>query len=273
MPAALGTALATTLVLAVASFAEPVETRIESALAALTAEMDPRAAAMLPAIDGTGRRLLAARAYLRGAAQMAERWSWSAAEAAAFEASPEKRALDAAIARVRCTFESANPGNTLWVNPEFRSLDLQLERWNANETVGRAGGNLLDAARQLFDPTDADGIAWARQVASLRELLIEHQPVPVPTLAAPGLSPHGRMRAIDFQVQSSVGIVAGTESAAIATQWIAAGWKSRLQAAIVAADAGFHGPLAMPDEPWHYDFRPPAGQGDSGHGTACSPPG
>ena len=95
--------------------------------------------------------------------------------------------------------------------------------------------------------------------------------MPVPTLAAPGLSPHGRMRAVDFQVESSRRIVAGTDSTAIASEWIAAGWKARLQAAIVAADVGFHGPLAMPDEPWHYDFRPEAGQGDSGHGTVCRP--
>jgi hypothetical protein len=247
-----------------------VESRLDSALAALAAGLDPRAGATLASIDGTGRRLLAARAYLRARAQLAERWSWSAAEAAAFEASPEKRALDAAIARVRCSFEAAHPGHTLWVNPEFRSLDLQVERWNGNESVGRAGERLLDEARRLFSMSDT-GAATADDAASLRDLLLAHQPIPVPTLAAPGLSPHGRMQAVDFQVESSGRIVAGTESAAIGPDWIAAGWKARLQAAIAAANAGFHGPLEMPDEPWHYVFRAEAGQGDADHGPACSP--
>lgn len=256
---------------AAATLAEPVDPRVESVLSALVAELDPRAASALASIDGTGRRLLAARAYLRASAQMAERWSWSASEAAAFEASPEKLALDAAIARVRCSFEAANPGSTLWVNPEFRSLDLQLESWNGNEAVGRAGENLLTTARQLLSAPDPHGRGTERDVASLRGLLLDHQPEPVPTLAAPGLSPHGRMRAIDFQVESAGRIVAGTESEAIASEWIAAGWKKRLQDAVAAANAGFRGPLAVPDEPWHYDLRTDPGQGEAGDGIACSP--
>lgn len=271
MRAGLATAIAATALAAAAALAEPVEPRIESALSALAAGMDPRVAATLASIDGTGRRLLAARAYLTGSAQLAGRWSLSVAEAAAFEASPEKRALDAAIARVRCAFEAANPGFTLWVNPEFRSLDLQLERWNENDSVGRAGANLLAAARGLLSSPDPGSVVTAAEVAALRSLLLEHQPLPVATMAAPGLSPHGRLRAIDFQVESSGRIVAGTDSAAIASEWIAAGWKARLQAAIAAADAGFSGPLATPDEPWHYDFRPEAGQGDAGDELACIP--
>ena len=271
MRAALAVAFAAFALPIAATRAEAVESRVESALASLAAELDPRAASALASIDGTGRRLLATRGYLRSSTPLAERWSWSAAEVAAFQDSPEKHALDAAIAQVRCRFEAANPGITLWINPEFRSLDLQLERWNENETVGRAGENLLAAARRLLSSPDPVGVVTAAEVAALRRLLLDHQPAPVPTLAAPGLSPHGRMRAIDFQVESSGRIVAGTDSAAIASEWIAAGWKARLQAAIVAADVGFHGPLATPDEPWHYDFRPKAGQGDSGHGTVCRP--
>lgn len=259
------------IALAAVAYAEPVEPRVEAALTALAAGMDPRAAATLALIEGTGRRLLAARAYLRGSAHIAERWSWSAEEAAAFDASAEKRALDAAIARVRCRFEADNPGATLWVNPKFRSLDLQVTRWNENATVARAGENLLAAARGLLSASNTNPVPDAQQAEALRSLLLTHQPAPVPTLAAPGLSPHGRMRAVDFQVESAGRIAAGTDSAAIPSEWIEAGWKARLQAAVAAADAGFHGPLAAPDEPWHYDFRPPAGQGDANHGNACSP--
>jgi hypothetical protein len=256
---------------AATTLADSIEPRVESALAVLAADLDPRAASALASIDGTGRRLLATRAYLRSSAPLAERWSWSTADVAAFQTSPEKRALDAAIAQVRCRFEAANPGTTLWVNPEFRSLELQLERWNENETVGLAGKNLLAAARNLVSTSDPGSSVTAAEAAALRSLLREHQPAPVPTLAAPGLSPHGRMRAIDFQVESLGRIVAGTDSAAIASEWVAAGWKERLRAAIVAANVGFHGPLATPDEPWHYDFQPEAGQGGSGHGTVCRP--
>ena len=271
MRAALAAAIVSVALNCAAARAGPVGAPVESTLAALAGQLDPRAASTLASIDGTGRRLLAARAYLRAASQMEERWSWSTAEAAAFAGSPEKLALDAAIARVRCSFESDNPGHTLWVNPEFRSLEVQLERWNDNETVARAGEDLLEVARYRLAAVDEGRADAAGQVAALRSLLLEHQPMPVPTLAAPGLSPHGRMRAIDFQVESSGRIVAGTDSAAIASVWVAAGWKARLQVAIAIADAGFHGPLQAPDEPWHYDFRPQAGHTEAAHGPACSP--
>jgi hypothetical protein len=266
--AALAAIASAALASAVAAGAN-VDPLIDSTLSALAAELDPRAASALASIDGTGRRLLAARAYLRAASQLDERWSWSAAEAATFEGSPEKHALDAAIERVRCRFEADNPGHTLWVNPEFRSLDVQLERWNGNETVAWAGENLLSSVRGALAAPAANSAGSTADVAALRSLLLEHQPSPLPTLAAPGLSPHGRMRAIDFQVESSGRIVAGTENASIAADWIAAGWKARLQAAIAAANAGFQGPLAAPDEPWHYEFRPEAGQEDAGHASAC----
>lgn len=271
MQVALAAAIASLALSPAAARAKPADPRVDSALAALAGELDPRAASALESIEGTGRRLLAARAYLRATPQMADRWSWSAADAAAFEGSPEKRELDAAIARVRCSFEAGNPGYTLWINPEFRSLDVQLERWNGNETVALAGEDLLAAVRRRLAAASPGDVSTAEDVAALRSLLLVHQPVPVPTLAAPGLSPHGRMRAIDFQVESSGRIVAGTDSASIASKWIAAGWKARLQAAVGSAHAGFHGPLSAPDEPWHYEFRPEAGQGDAAHGSACRP--
>ncbi len=263
-------AIASAALASVAAAAEPAEPRIDSALAALAAELDPRAASALGSIEGRGQRLLAARAYLRASSQLEGRWSWSATEAAAFEASPEKHALDAAIARVRCQFEADNPGHTLWINSEFRSLDVQLERWNGNETIALAGAQLLSAVRRALAASGPDRAGSTADVSVLRSLLLEHKPSPVPTLAAPGLSPHGRMRAIDFQVESSGRIVAGTDSASIAADWLAAGWKARLQAAVSAADAGFQGPLTTPDEPWHYEFRPEAGQGDTGHAATCA---
>ena len=252
MRAALALVVAATALAAGFARAEPARSDIEAALAALAAGLDPRAASTLESIDDTGRRLLAARAYLRAGPQLDERWSWSADQAAAFEDTAEKHALDAAVVRVRCTFESRYPGYTLWVNPEFRSLDLQLTRWNENPLVGLAGANLLATVERAVDAgigNTPDG------VSALRAFLLAHTPAPIPPLAAPGLSPHGRLRAVDFQVESAGRIVAGTETASIATEWIADGWKERLREAVAAADAGFEGPLASPDEPWHYVFR------------------
>lgn len=266
--AALAAAFAAATLATAAAGASPADPRVDSTLEALAAGLDPRAASALESIDGTGRRLLAARAYLRAEARLDGRWSWSAAEAAAFQESSGKRALDAAIARVRCRFEADNPGHTLWVNPEFRSLDVQLARWNENETIARAGENLLSAVRRALAGSTSTGAGNSADVVALRNFLLAHQPSPVPTLAAPGLSPHGRLHAIDFQVESSGSIVAGTDTESIATEWIAAGWKARLQSAIAASDAGFQGPLAVPDEPWHYEFLPHSGL-DAGLATAC----
>jgi hypothetical protein len=75
----------------------------------------------------------------------------------------------------------------------------------------------------------------------------------VPTLAAPGLSPHGPARAVDFQVQLQGRLIAGPDSASIGVKWRAAGWGEKLASAIRAA-GGFTGPLATPDEPWHYTY-------------------
>ena len=252
MRAALASVVAATTLAAGFARAEPANADVEAALSALGAGIDPRAASTLERIDGTGRRLLAARAYLRIGSQFGERWSWSAEQAAEFEDTAEKRALDAEIAHVRCTFELRHPGYTLWVNPEFRSLDLQLTRWNENPVVELAAANLLAAVEQAAD----SGITGTPDgVSALREFLLAYAPTPVPPLAAPGLSPHGRLRAVDFQVESAGRIVAGPETASIATEWIADGWKERLREAVAAADAGFEGPLASPDEPWHYEFR------------------
>jgi len=77
-------------------------------------------------------------------------------------------------------------------------------------------------------------------------------------IAAPGLSPHGRMRAIDFQVHQGGRVVAGPSTPAIATDWEAGGWAAKLDAAVRAASNRFVGPLANPHEPWHYTYTPEA---------------
>jgi hypothetical protein len=200
--------------------------------------------------------LLALRSYLRAGESLAERWSWSDAEIGAWQGSQAQAALDAAISRVRKAFESANPGYTLHVNPEVRSLEIQLERWNTNPSVAAAASAFAEAAAQAAHSQGVPAPGTPLAHAAFGDFLRAFAPTPPPPLAAPGLSPHGQMRAVDFVVTQGKRIVAGAVTADIPALWTDQGWAERLKAAVVASSAPFAGPLRFPDEPWHYDYRP-----------------
>jgi hypothetical protein len=227
-------------------------------LAALRSDFEPRVDATLDRIAGLDRQLLAARAYVRGRATLDDRWSWTQEEIAQYASSPLSAARDVEIARVRAAFEAANPGYTLWVNPEVRSLEVQIEAWNRNDSVAAAAQSLLAEVRtavnrQGFAPP---GTAQGREAFST---LLAHSVLdPPPTLAAPGLSAHGRMLAVDFQVWRGETTVAGPSTGDVASVWLAGGWRERLQRAVLGASRCFVGPLAQPVEPWHYVYEPEA---------------
>jgi hypothetical protein len=75
------------------------------------------------------------------------------------------------------------------------------------------------------------------------------------TRATPGLSDHGRCRAIDFGVRGpGVKLDAGGKK-----RWKDTGYKAKLQHAVEHAKVNgvpvhFTGPKTKPDEPWHYTF-------------------
>jgi len=225
-------------------------------LAAIRSALDPRAASALSRIDGTGRQLLAARSYLRAGEGLAERWSWSDAEIVAWQDSLARSALDTAVARVRAAFEAANPGYTLHVNPEVRSLEIQLERWNTNESIAAAAFALRETAVKMVQEQGFPAPGTSLAQAAFGDFLRTFTPSPMPPLAAPGLSAHGQMRAVDFVVMQGERIVAGAVTADIPALWIGEGWAERLKTAVFASGAPFAGPLLIPDEPWHYDYRP-----------------
>jgi hypothetical protein len=231
---------------------------VEEHLAALRPGLDARVIETLAAIDGTGRQLLAVRAYVRSAAHLEERWSWNDAQIAAYAGSPEKLRLDAALARVRCSFESANPGHTLFVNETIRSLDEQIDKWNRSETVKRAADHMLATIRAEVAAPAFPRANSPEGMSAFRDLLLTFKPVPTPSLAAPGLSLHGRMQAVDFQITAGNRLVAGTDVSSVTETWETPGWKAKLQSAVDEANAGFVGPLKNPNEPWHYEFRPSA---------------
>jgi hypothetical protein len=223
---------------------------------ALVAGQDPRVADAVARIDGTGRRLLALRSYVRARAHLAERWSWTSEQIAAYEGTSEHAELLQEIERVRAAFVRENPGFELWVNPQVRSLDIQLEHWNTNESVTAAAANLLVAASQLVVSPAFPAAQPSSAAKALESFLASYVPVPTPTIAAPGLSPHGQRRAIDFQVHRGETIVAGPTTSTIDSEWDGAGWSAKLDAAVRSASQRFVGPLASPREPWHYTYSP-----------------
>jgi hypothetical protein len=225
-----------------------------SYITSISAQLDPGVAQTLAQLDGTGRQLLALRSYLRSGPQLAERWSWTQQEIDAYEGSPEQRELQQEIARVRTAFVAANPGFELYANSQVRSLDTQIELWNINESVEAAAQEILGATQALIASpgfsADRPEQAWE----ALKTFLSGHRPVPKPTIAAPGLSLHGQMRAIDFQVHQGVRVVAGPNTATVATDWAAAGWTTKLQTAVRETSNKFVGPQTSPPEPWHYTY-------------------
>jgi hypothetical protein len=231
-------------------------------LLAVTHDLPPAAKKAVQRVGDPPRQLLAVRGYLRAGQQLDWRWSWSAAQIRAYEASDEYRDLLAEIALVRARFEAQNPGYSLYANTAARSFDLQLQRWNSNPAVGVIAGRLQEAAARELSadayPTHPDAKAAVRFANFLRAW----RPTPAAApLAVPGLSLHGRSRAIDFQIVHNGRIIAPTEVGKVHSVWERQGWASKL--ATVMRDTRFVGPLQAPNEPWHYEYAPRAGAPDA----------
>jgi hypothetical protein len=245
--------------IACATAPDDVEARLEAHLRSLHQQFDPRVISALGRIEGPGRKLVAARSYVRAGSTLAERWSWSQEQIARYEGSALQRTLDAEVAKVRAVFEAENPGHSLWVNPQVRSVEQQLERWNANDSVAAAAESMLSKLRLRIAAPDAPAPGTQAAARWFADVLRTTAPDPTPTLAAPGLSRHGRMQAVDFQVQRGDRIIAGTSQDDIPRAWEAEGWCERLANAVRKASDRFEGPLVHPNEPWHYEYLPPAG--------------
>jgi hypothetical protein len=210
--------------------------------------------AALAGIDGLPRQLLALRSYLRAGEQLSSRWSWTEQQSRQFEGSAEHRRLLAAIAAVTARFEADNPGYSLFANTQVRSLELQLERWNDNPRVAKLAeqlySRLVREVREQEYPLQPDAASLER----CRAFLMDWRPAVAAPLAAPGLSAHGQLRAVDFQVIQGERIVAGTNVSAVARDWVQQGWAGRLERAVKSLGHAFAGPLQFPNEPWHYSY-------------------
>lgn len=214
----------------------------------------PPSGEALDRIPEDGRKLLALRSYLRAGPALAERWSWTNEEIKDFDGSPAQQALLAEIGSVSAHFAAANPGYEIYVHAQVRSLDTQIDHWNANASVKAAADELLAAWTAKFGP---DAATWpAIEPDKAQAWLRGYTVASRPSIAAPGLTLHGRAQAIDFQVMKNGTIVAGADTSKIETVWRAQKWDERLKASIMATGPSFHGPLKSPDEPWHYDYKP-----------------
>lgn len=227
--------------------------KLEGYVRASAAGLAPEQREALGRVNTEARRLLALRGYLRTGGGAASRWAWSRERIESYERSPEYAAALAEIEKVRREFEGANPGYTLRVNTQVRSLDEQLSKWNENDSVARAGEELLERARAELAGSSYAETPAAADVQRFERFLRGATTRATPTLAVPGLSPHGQSRAFDFQVMRGGQLVAGPSGAGA---WDSAGWTEKVRAAVTRASTKFTGPLASPREPWHYDYRP-----------------
>lgn len=239
--------------LAGGAHADGAPTTLDEALAKLAPVPSDAALVQIP---DPGRKLLALRSYVRYGSRIAERWSWTDEQIKAFQGSPEQQALLAEIAAVNEHFKAANPGYEIYVHGTVRSLDEQIAKWNKNESVGAGAEEILAAYTASFGE---DGLQPARiDARKLDAWLRGFRPSSRANLAAPGLTLHGRAHAIDFQVMKDGRIYAGANSKQVKSIWRAEGWDQKLKASMDAAGPSFSGPMTNPDEPWHYDYRPPA---------------
>ena len=129
------------------------------------------------------------------------------------------------------------------MNVQVRSLEVQLDGWNGNASVGEVATLLWQAANDELGKTTYPPRPNRQASVAFASFLEGWSPPLAVNVAAPGLSPHGQARAFDFQVERDGTLVADTDASRIEATWEGQGWARRLAAAVSAASDKFHGPL------------------------------
>ena len=204
------------------------------------------------------RKILAANVYFRRADELERAWSWTAKEVAEYKLTAEYARMLVDIEQVKQEFTERNPGYHLRVNIGARSLETQIKKWNSVSSVGRAAREFIDSCRQEFSDSVYEAVPDSLSIERFRAFMerYEFHENRVPTVAIPGLSKHGQLRAFDFKVMKGRRMLAGANSATIPTKWDKAGWTEKLKEAVFAVSHRFEGPLPAPYEPWHYNYWP-----------------
>jgi hypothetical protein len=216
---------------------------------AVATTFPPKVQEALRMIGLPALQILALRRYIRKAKGLDAQWVWSHEQISSYKASPQFARVRSEIEKVKTTFEKMNPGYSLAYSP-IRDLKRQVRLWNANKTVAVAAGDLerkcLQEMANYPERPDPNSVEKFRK-------FLGHCPVhPEPTSAAPGLSDHGQMNAIDFVVMKGATKIADTRTVTIGTEWDAPGWTQKLKDAVVLSQSLFAGPLQHPREPWPY---------------------
>jgi len=157
---------------------------------------------------------------------------------------PEYAAAQTALARVQANFAAHNPGYSLYSNTEVRNLDLQLERYNHNTSVGNVAQAIVSDAASACARAPDKFAAW----------LAAWRPPVAANLAAPGRrrTAGACVRLPDLSGQHACcrhrfrphrSGVGGTRMGCA------------VGAAIHEAGPNFTGPLQSPNEPWHYTYQ------------------
>ena len=211
----------------------------------------------LDRIPDFSRRMLATSYYIRRWKELDAGWSWTAREVAEFKLTEEYARMLVEIEKVKREFAERNSGYTLSVNIGARSLGTQIKKWNSVRSVGRAARDFMDSCKRLLQdsvlfPLAPDSIATQR----FSHFLTTYRPKEgrIPTVAVPGLSKHGQLRAFDFKVKKGRRLIAGTTTRTINSKWERPGWTDKLREAIFTVSDRFEGPLDVPYEPWHYNY-------------------
>jgi hypothetical protein len=237
-------------------FHAEAQANVDAYVNALAQKIDPKVAGAIAWIDGAPRRLLALRGYLRNRSLLNSRWSWDGAEIERYKQSAEYREALAEVEKVKAKFAEQNPGYSIEVNTEVRTLEQQIASWNRTESIATAAEALFANVQKEL----ASGAYKAEpEAASLERFqnYLQRQPVAVSlTVATPGLSQHGQLRAFDFRIRQGDQTIATTETSTVQSVWDAQGWTQKLKAAVGAASRKLTGPLAAPREPWHYTYTP-----------------
>jgi hypothetical protein len=218
--------------------------------------LDARPRAVLGRIPERERRALAVAHYLRQRDQVDMLWTWSEAERRSYEQTDRYRRTMADIRRVTRTFAELNPGYRLVANTAGRPLTTQVIFWNRERSVAAAGRELHDSSLVWLADESFPDLPDSVSLVGFIERLARYQPARLPTVAVPGLSMHGRLRAFDFAVLRRGEVVAGTTSTTIDSVWDRGGWAEKLRLAVTVSGGDLAGPLEAPREPWHYEYRP-----------------
>jgi hypothetical protein len=240
------------------AYAVPAEaTKLNAYMTAVGNGFDKRIQHALGGIDAMPKRLLAMKYYLRRQGNINASWVWTKRQVESYRRSAEYHKVLAQVEQVRQTFAEQNPGYSLHIDTEVRSLADQVEIWNSAPSVLASGKKLYaDAIKTLADSSFAE-TPDALSLAQFRAFLAECKVPITPTAAVPGFSQHGQLRAFDFIIWAGdTAIVAGADAGSATMLWDRSGWSDKLKGAVASVSDRFEGPLAAPHEPWHYAYAP-----------------